>query len=410
MTQGSLFARVQALANAQFRSLLFSQIASVVGEQVFAVAITVSVLNAGGDASTLGLVLAVRGVALVIFLPVGGVWSDRIPRRRIMLAAYGVQAMMAAGLALASTLSFWAAAAAVFVSGVAEAFVRPAFNAILRGVLAEDERVSGRSLISVSVRTGIMLGPALCVALVAVAGTRSAYVVTAVVFLVSAVLFWRVKEPAWSPAPRASFASDIATGVAEARRRPWVLAILLFSTVSLMFVLAPTQVLLPVVSTAHFGSPAVYGVALTCYGIGGLAGGLLTMAWRPRAVGVVAMVSMALYAAAPLSLLLSGSALPIFVCFAVAGAGVEMYAIQWEVALQREIPDHLIGRITSFAWLCSFGLMPFGQALTGPLAELTSTGVVLGVAAAIVLVVPPCLLLVRGMTIFRTSSPGDAPL
>nr|WP_176573331.1 hypothetical protein [Nonomuraea pusilla] len=43
-------------------------------------------------------------------------------------------------------------------------------------------------------------------------------------------------------------------------------------------------------------------MALACYGVGGLVGGLVTMAWRPRAVGVLAMVAMSLYAVAPLSL------------------------------------------------------------------------------------------------------------
>ncbi|MBN6054085.1 MFS transporter [Nonomuraea sp. RK-328] len=175
-----------------------------------------------------------------------------------------------------------------------------------------------------------------------------------------------------------------------------------------MFVLAPTQVLLPVVSTAAFGSPAVYGMALTCYGVGGLAGGLVTLAWRPRAVGVVALTAIALYAAAPLSLLLASSPLPVLVAYAVAGAGVEIYAIHWEVALQREIPDRLIGRISSFAWLCSFGLMPFGQALTGPLAGFAGPDAVLAGAAAVILLVPPALLLlVRGMAHFRT--PSDTP-
>lgn len=401
---------VKALANARFRLLLLSQTASVMGEQMLAVAITVSVLGAGGDASTLGLVLAVRGVALVIFLPIGGVWADRLPRRRIMLAAYGVLAVVVAALALAPGLPIWTAAVVIFIAGVTEAFIRPAFNAILRGVLAEDERMSGRSLIAVSIRTGIMVGPALCVALVAATGTRAAYGITVAVFAVTAVVFWRIREPRWTPAPHASFADDIRTGVAEARRRPWVLAILIFSSVSLMFVLAPVQVLLPVVSTTRFGSPAVYGLALTCYGVGGLIGGLITMAWRPRAVGVLAMVSMALYAAAPLSLLLATSPLPILAAYVIAGAGVEIYAIHWEVALQRAIPDQLIGRMTSFAWLCGFGLLPFGQALTGPLSELTNTATVLAVAAGIVLIVPPALLLVRGMPHLHEPGLKDEPV
>ncbi|MFI6707327.1 MFS transporter [Nonomuraea sp. NPDC050478] len=393
--------RPAALGNPRFRLLLPGQVAAVAGEQMFAVAITVSVLQAGGDAVALGLVLAARGVTLVVFLPVGGVWADRLPRQRVLMAAYGLQALLAAALAVTGTFPIWAAAGAVLLSGLAEAFVRPAFNALLQGVLGDHERVSGRSLVSVAIRTGVMAGPAAGAGVITLSGAGAAYGITAMTFAVAVLTLWRAGEPRREPARRASFVQDVRAGVAEARRLPWVRAILIFSAVNLMFVIAPTQVLLPVVTTAAFGSPAVYGLALTCYGAGGLAGGLITMAWRPRAPGAVALTAIALYAAAPLSLVLAPSPAAIFLAFAIAGAGVETYAIHWEVALQREIPEHLIGRISSFAWLCGFGLMPFGQALTGPLAALAGPAAVLASAAAVILLVPPALLLVRGMPRFR---------
>lgn len=401
--------RLAALRNPRFRRLLLGQALAVVGEQLFAVAITVSVLEAGGDAVALGLVLAARGVTLVAFLPVGGVWADRLPRRRVLTAAYAAQALLAAALAVPGAFPVWAAGAAVLLSGLAEAFVRPAFNALLQGVLADGERVSSRSLVSVAVRTGVMGGPALCVGVIAVSGTRAAYGIALVVFAGAVLALRLAGEPRRASAPRASFVRDVRDGVAGARRRPWVRAVLVFSAVNLMFVIAPTQVLLPVVTTAAFGTPAVYGMALTCYGTGGLVGGLLTMAWRPRAAGVVALTAIALYAAAPLSLIAAPSPAMILAAFAIAGAGVEMYAIHWEVALQREIPEHLIGRVSSFAWLCGFGLLPFGQALAGPLAGIAGPAAVLGAAAAVILLVPPALLLVRGMPRLRTPGPEVAP-
>jgi MFS family permease len=171
-----------------------------------------------------------------------------------------------------------------------------------------------------------------------------------------------------------------------------------------MFVIAPTQVLLPIVSRDSFGSDAVFGTALACYGTGGLLGSLAAMAWHPRSSGTVAMCSMALYALVPLALLNAPSSWVLFGCYLVAGFGVETYALHWDVAVQREVPGHLIGRITSLAWLSSFGLMPFGQALTGPLTNLVGTTVVLWLAAGLVLILPPCLLLVEGMTQFHTET------
>lgn len=392
------------LRNPAFRLLGLSQLGSVAGEQILSVAITVSVLNAGGTASSVGLVLATRGLASVFFLLAGGVWADRLPRRRVLMVGYVVVAVAAGVLVLIPLRApLWILASVIFAAGAADAFIRPAFNAILRSMLTDDQRVSGRALLSICMRIGVIAGPGLGVALLAGSGPRPAFGVTAAIFAVTAMVFWRVNEPPWVPLRGRSMLADIAMGFTEARRRPWLVALLLFSPISIMFVIAPSQVLLPLVSRDTFGSYAVFGTALACFGAGGLVGSLISMAWRPRAPGAVAMCSMALYALVPLALLYAPSSWILFGCYLIAGFGVETYALAWDVAVQREIPDHLIGRITSLAWLSSFGLMPFGLALTGPLTNLVGTTVVLLLAAGLVAVLPPCMLLVEGMTQFHTA-------
>ncbi len=398
------FIDLVVLRNPGFRLLGLSQIGSVAGEQILTVAVTVSVLDAGGDASAVGLVLATRGFASVFFLLVGGVWADRLPRRCVLMAAYLVATFAAVVLVLIPVRPpMWSLASVIFVAGAADAFIRPAFNAILRGVLTDDQRVSARALIGICVRIGVIAGPSAGVALLADGSARPAFGVTAAVFAFVAIVFWSMDEPRWTPVRGRSMLADAVTGFAEARRRPWLVALLLFSPISLMFVIAPTQVLLPFVSRDTFGSYAVFGTALACYGVGGLVGSLAMMAWRPRSPGTVAMGAMALYALVPLALLYAPSSWVLFGCYLIAGFGVEIYALQWDVAVQREIPDHLIGRITSLAWPSTFGLMPFGQMLTGPLVNLVGTAAVLLVATGLVLVVPPCLLLVDGMTRLQTT-------
>jgi len=402
MRPGRISIDLAALGSPGFRLLGLGQVGSVTAEQVLTVAVTVSVLDAGGDASAVGLVLATRGLASVGFLLAGGVWADRLPRRRVLIAAYLVAALSAGVLVLIPPRPpMWSLASVIFVAGAADAFIRPAFGAILRSVLADDQRVSGMALLGICVRAGVIAGPALAVALLADGSPRLAFGVTAALFVSAAVVFWRVREPPWTPARGRSMLADVATGFADAWRRPWLLALLLFSPVSLVFVIAPSQVLLPLVSRDRYGSDAVFGTALACFGAGGLIGSLAAMAWRPRSPGTVAMWSMTLYAFIPLALLSAPSRWVLFGGYLVAGFGVQTYALRWDIAMQREVPDHLIGRITALAWLSSFGLMPFGLALTGPLTDLVGTAAVLLLAAGLVLVVPPCLLLVEGMTQFR---------
>ncbi|WP_308164052.1 MFS transporter [Nonomuraea sediminis] len=379
-----------ALRNRGFRVLGVSQIVSVFGDQVLTVAVTIAVLDSGGDATALGVVLACRGVGLVLFLLVGGVWGDRMPRRRVLVVAYLVQAAAVGALVVAPRV--WVLGAVIFLAGVLEAFIRPAFNAVLGAVLREDERVSGRALVSIAIRTAIIAGPGLSVVIASVVGTRVAFCVAIAAFAGTALLLRGLDEPEL-PKSDGRLGRDIVAGLAAVRERRWVLVMMVFTAVELMFTVAPSQVLLPVISRQVTGGDGVYGTALVCFGVGGLAGGLATMLWRPR----VPLLALMAYGLIPLSLLFFPADWVVFGAFLLAGVGIEVFAIRWDVALQRAVPGELLGRVSSVAWLCSFGLMPFGLALTGPLVGLVGTSAVLAVAAALVLAVPPMLVRIEGM-------------
>jgi MFS family permease len=391
-----------ALRDRRFRWLAAAQVGFVTGEQILVVAVTVSVLDLGGDASAVGFVLAVKGIASVSLLLVGGVWSDRLSRRRTLITMLAVDALAAVIpiLVLLRHPSIWPLAVALFVVGAAESFIRPAFNAMLKCTLVDDNRVSGIALMNMCTRLGVIAGPATGTLLATGRGFL-AFVVAGVMFSWGALVFRRVREPPWTPVRQRSLLAEASMGFTEAWSRPWLRALLLFSPVSLVLVIGPSQVLLPVMSRDEFGSYAVYGVALTLYGVGGLISNVTMLAWRPRRPGVVAMSSMSLYALVPLALLYAPSVWVLLGCYAVAGFGVETYALIWDVSMYREIPDHLIGRVTSLAWLSTFGVMPFGQAMTGPMTNLVGSDTVLLLAAVLVAVIPPCLLLVQGMAQLR---------
>src|SRR5882757_2351401 len=92
--------RGSVLGIRDFRLLWLGQAVSTVGDQIFPVAVTIAVLNAGGSATDIGLVLAARWAALVLFAVVGGVWADRLSRTLIMRLADGFRICALVGLAL----------------------------------------------------------------------------------------------------------------------------------------------------------------------------------------------------------------------------------------------------------------------------------------------------------------------
>jgi MFS family permease len=75
------------LSHRPFRLLFLSRAASVVGDQIAPIAVSFAVLDMHGSASDLGLVLGARTLTFVVFVLIGGVWADRVSRRRLMVAS-----------------------------------------------------------------------------------------------------------------------------------------------------------------------------------------------------------------------------------------------------------------------------------------------------------------------------------
>src|SRR3954451_2678729 len=75
------------LRQREFRLVFLAQGVSVLGDRMVAVALAFAVLELGGSASAVGLVLAAATVPLVASVLLGGVLADRLSRRAVMLTA-----------------------------------------------------------------------------------------------------------------------------------------------------------------------------------------------------------------------------------------------------------------------------------------------------------------------------------
>ena len=368
------------------------------------------VLDRGGTAGELGLVLAARFVAIVLFALLGGVWADRLPRIRVLLSADVLRLVAVLGLVVTSGLTTptWVLALLVFVVGAGEAFFRPAYGALLPTVLPVDLLPQGNALSQTSNRLAQVLGPGVGGILVAAAGAQAGFVVNAVTFAVSALTLLKVSEPPYEPGPRARLLREVRDGFAAVLARRWIAVCLAMFTFNMLVVLAPVQVLLPVVVKESTGETATYGLVLAAGALGGLAGAYLASRWPRVDVGRPAVLSLALFALEPLGLLLEVPVPVLAVLWAITGIAVGFFIVHWETALQVDVPRELLARVISLDWLATFALFPLGLALVGPLSEVVGRDAVLwtSIAAA---VVPPFLVLgVPGVRAFRTPATASA--
>ena len=117
-----------------FRHLWIGRPASTVGDSLAFVALAFAVIGLGGSGTDLGLVIASYSLPSVVFLLIGGVWADRLPRRAVMVAADLIRAV--AQLTLAAAVLTGNASVPLFmlmafVSGASTAFFQPASTGLV---------------------------------------------------------------------------------------------------------------------------------------------------------------------------------------------------------------------------------------------------------------------------------------
>lgn len=88
--------------------------------------------------------------------------------------------------------------------------------------------------------------------------------------------------------------------------------------------------------------------------VGALVGGLILACRVPRSEGWAALAGLGVYAAAPVSLALDAP-VPVAV-YVVVGLGIEVFNVPWFTATQREVPADRLTRVSSLAFVVSFGL------------------------------------------------------
>ena len=387
------FSRVNLLAplrHRDFRLLWTGMCISLLGDGVFLVAMAWQVYELSNAPAALAVVGIAMTVPTIVLLLVGGVISDRMERRRVMVAADCVRA--AAGgtlavLALTGALELWHVVGIVAVYGAGAAFFGPSFDAIVPEVLPEQELPQANSLDQfvrpIALR---MIGPALGGLLIELVGTGAAFALDAGSFVLSAVAILAISSHRRQPAETAgSMVADIREGLGFVRSKVWLWGTFGAATVAYLLFMGPAEVLLPyVVKNGLGGSAADLGLVFAAGGIGSVACALV-MGQRgiPRrdvtfmyVVWTLATFAVAGYgiASAVWQLMLASIA---FNALETAGT------IVWATIKQRHVPSHLLGRVSSLDWLISIGLLPLSFALTGPVSSAIGVQMTLVGAAAI---------------------------
>jgi MFS family permease len=395
---------LRPLAIRDFALLWSGMTVSLFGDGIFFVAIAWQVYELSNSPTALSIVGIAWTLPMVVFLLIGGVVSDRFDRRRVMIVSDVLRFAAGASigtLGVLGELTIPALLGLVAVYGVGEALFAPAFGAIVPDIVPQHLLVEANS-IDMFVRTLMsrMVGPAVGGVAIAWLGTGGAFLVDAGTFAVSAVCLALIAaRPAPPRTDSTSALGEIADGFRFVRSHTWIWGTLVAAAVSLLTFYGPWEVLMPyIVKNTLGGTAGDLGLVFAAGGLGAILAAMIMGNRRlPRrhitfmyATWTVSSGVVAIYG-------LAGELWHAMAAAFISGCAATAGTIVWMTLMQRRVPRHLLGRVTSLDWLVSIGLIPISFALTGPIAAAAGVQETLIGAGVIAAIVTGAFLFLPGM-------------
>lgn len=373
--------------NSDFWKFWTGETISNFGTSMTQFAIPLLVFKLTGSAVLLGGTVALVGLPHLLFGLVIGAWSDRLDRKRLMIAVDLVSAVIIASIPLAGALGLLSIAwiyVALFTAATVYIFFESAQFAAIPSLVGHDQLVTANGRIQASFAAAGILGPLVAGALLVFVPIEDLLYVDAASFVVSAIALSLVRRSfnAERPAARTSIRADVAEGLRYVWHHP-VLRNISVMMAMINFVSVTIYAQLVLYAKQRFAaSDSEVGLFFAAAGVAvvvcSLAAGPLRARWSFGNVALGALMTSGLVTIAlayapslPLAILLSASN---------AGLGI-LFNINTGSLRQAIVPAHMLGRIISVAAVLAWSMNPLGAMIGGVIVE--RTGDIVSVYAAI---------------------------
>jgi MFS family permease len=358
---------VSSLRQRNYRLFFFGQLVSVAGTWMQTVALSFVVLDLTHSGTQLGLATAARFLPMLLFGPVGGVFADRMDKRRVLYVTQSLAGLLAAVFAVlvgTGSIRLWIVYLLAVALGFVNVFDNPARQAFISEMVTADDLPNAVTLNSVSINMARVFGAALGGVLAAI-GLALCFACNALSFVAVLISLAAMRGSELFPAARVPRSKrQVRQGLRYVRSTPELLIPLLM--IAVIGTLAwEFQVSLPLMATKVFGGgAAAYGVMASVMGVGAVVGGLISAARpRPRAralcLAAIGWGIAILAAAAAPSLPVELAAL-VFV-----GYGSITFNSLAKTTLQLAATPTMRGRVMALWALAWLGSTPVGGPIVG---------------------------------------------
>ncbi len=387
---------LKALQYRQFTLLWLGQCISILGDNIFTVALAWQVLILTGSASAMSAVVIARLLPTIIFLLIGGVTADRLPRRVIILCSDAGRALVVGIIALLSgfhALQLWHLIALSLFFGTVDGFFSPAYQSIQPQLVPKEMLQAANSLNRFALLMSGIIGPAIGALCVAWSGTTSAFALDALSFIISALCLSlmrlstsqvelagqeaskEVVEVDSKPRGIRGIILDIREGLGYVTSSTWLWVTISIASLANITYFGPVVVALPkLIRDVYHQGAWLLGTAQTAGAIGAIIATLLIGQMKHlHHRGLLAYVALL---PCGLSIFLLGlpfptASEPLVAIFAstLSGCSIGIFSIIWITLQQELVPVEKLGRVSSIDMMGSYVFLPIGVAFIGVLTD-----------------------------------------
>ena len=378
--------RFGALRHSQFRRFWLGSIFAVGAFNLNMLAQGILVFDLTGsalDLGTLGLATAVPSITVTLF---GGVLADRIDRRKLLMGAQIVLAILLALLAtlvVTDVIQVWHVYVIAFFSGLATGIDWPTRNAMFPTLLEDrSQMMSAVALSAILWQGSRIIVPTTGGFIIATFGPSFTFFIAAAAFMVMFVTLMTLKVPATPKVPGRNPLHEFVEGVLYIGRTKLFAILIPLTFSNMLFGMMYIQ-LMPAYVDLFDGSAREIGYVFTGVGIGAVLGTFIVgryqqvawLGWMILTGAFLSAVLIFLFAISPyywVSVVLASS----------VGFFNSMYQISSMTVLQLRVPEGLRGRVMGI-FTITYSLIPLGGFFGGVIADFSSVRVAIATGGVI---------------------------
>jgi predicted MFS family arabinose efflux permease len=409
----SFLARIfRAFRYRDFRIMWMGACASTIGTFVQQFAQSWLVFDLTKNPFYLGLDLFLGQLPIMMFSLFGGVFADRMDRRKMLLASQYIQmfcAFLLAILFMTHTVRVWQILTLSFVVGLGQSFGGPAYSALLPTLVGAEDLANAIAMNSIQFNLARVLGPTIGGLAYTMLGATWCFALNGVSYLAVIISLFMIHVKFVPSKSHESVLTSMGEGIKFIRQRDGMSALVVLAFCATLFGFAITGFLPVVVQNVFHKGPETYTLLLAFSGAGSVCGALIVAAMEKMR----GQTRLTMFILISLGLVTAGFAvstwLPLSCLLIFLGGAAIMASASLMLSLAQLIAtDAMRGRVMSVYSLAFRAGMPLGSLALGKLIPIVGVSKALGGSGLALVAISLYFLLARRDPTFSVAPGTEA--